>query len=367
MLDNLSTGRRENVPRRRGLPRARPAATRASTSSSPTSTSTSSTTTPRRPTCASRSRTRRPTPQPTCSAAWRCSPRAEARRRAHVPLRLERRHGLRRAGGLPLRRGRIRCGPSSPYGVAKSRVELYLEAFRRSGDLEPIVLRYANVYGPRQEPKGEAGIVAILAEKLLAGETAADLRRRRADARLRLRRATSSPRNRAAIERWIAGRLQRRHRRRDHASTQLYAHGRRRLGRRSGRRGTCRRSPPSSARNVPRRQPSSSATSALRPRRRLDEGLALTLPWYRAARTAESAARGARSIRLPGALVARCRSRSLARSTRQRPWELLGARSTRRSRRCRRPAIEIALDPRAHLARRPDRDRARHARSRPAR
>jgi UDP-glucose 4-epimerase len=61
--------------------------------------------------------------------------------------------------------------PTSPYGCAKLAVELYLDAFRTIGDLDPIVFRYANIYGPRQEPKGEAGIVAILAEKLLAGET----------------------------------------------------------------------------------------------------------------------------------------------------------------------------------------------------
>ena len=61
--------------------------------------------------------------------------------------------------------------PTSPYGCAKLAVELYLDAFRVMGDLDPIVFRYANIYGPRQEPKGEAGIVAILAEKLLAGET----------------------------------------------------------------------------------------------------------------------------------------------------------------------------------------------------
>ena len=60
--------------------------------------------------------------------------------------------------------------PASPYGVAKHAFELYLDAFRANGDLDPVVLRYANVYGPRQWPKGEAGIVAILAEMLLAGE-----------------------------------------------------------------------------------------------------------------------------------------------------------------------------------------------------
>jgi UDP-glucose 4-epimerase len=60
--------------------------------------------------------------------------------------------------------------PASPYGVAKYAFELYLEAFARTGDLDPVILRYANIYGPRQWPKGEAGIVAILAETLLAGE-----------------------------------------------------------------------------------------------------------------------------------------------------------------------------------------------------
>ena len=60
--------------------------------------------------------------------------------------------------------------PTSPYGCAKLAAELYLDAFRSIGDLEPVIFRYANIYGPRQDPKGEAGIVAILAEKLLAGE-----------------------------------------------------------------------------------------------------------------------------------------------------------------------------------------------------
>lgn len=60
--------------------------------------------------------------------------------------------------------------PISPYGCAKLAVEQYLEAYARIGELEPVILRYANVYGARQEPKGEAGIVAILAERFLAGE-----------------------------------------------------------------------------------------------------------------------------------------------------------------------------------------------------
>ena len=47
-----------------------------------------------------------------------------------LPLRFERRHGLRRAAGLPLRRGALRCARPSPYGCAKLAVELYLDAFR---------------------------------------------------------------------------------------------------------------------------------------------------------------------------------------------------------------------------------------------
>lgn len=60
--------------------------------------------------------------------------------------------------------------PLSPYGCSKLAVEQYLLAYHRLGDLEPIILRYANVYGARQDPKGEAGIIAIFAEKLLRGE-----------------------------------------------------------------------------------------------------------------------------------------------------------------------------------------------------
>ena len=60
--------------------------------------------------------------------------------------------------------------PTSPYGCAKLSFEHYLTAYGRTGELEPVILRYANVYGPRQDPKGEAGIVAILAQRLLAEE-----------------------------------------------------------------------------------------------------------------------------------------------------------------------------------------------------
>ncbi len=60
--------------------------------------------------------------------------------------------------------------PVSPYGVAKKVVGDYLHAYRVLHGLEFTALALANVYGPRQDPHGEAGVVAIFAGKLLAGE-----------------------------------------------------------------------------------------------------------------------------------------------------------------------------------------------------
>jgi UDP-glucose 4-epimerase len=57
--------------------------------------------------------------------------------------------------------------PVSPYGVAKLAVEKYLNYYNREYGLKYVALRYANVYGPRQDPHGEAGVVAIFAQKLL--------------------------------------------------------------------------------------------------------------------------------------------------------------------------------------------------------
>ena len=62
------------------------------------------------------------------------------------------------------------CRPRSPYAVAKLAVEHYLESYRATG-LETVVLRYANVYGPRQDPHGEAGVIAIFIQRILAGLT----------------------------------------------------------------------------------------------------------------------------------------------------------------------------------------------------
>ncbi|MGI8757555.1 MAG: NAD-dependent epimerase/dehydratase family protein [Acidimicrobiales bacterium] len=60
--------------------------------------------------------------------------------------------------------------PISPYGVAKKVVGDYLHAYRELHGLEYTALALANVYGPRQDPHGEAGVVAIFAGRLLVGE-----------------------------------------------------------------------------------------------------------------------------------------------------------------------------------------------------
>jgi UDP-glucose 4-epimerase len=59
--------------------------------------------------------------------------------------------------------------PISPYGVSKHTVEHYLFAYRHNFGLQYTVLRYPNVYGPRQDPHGEAGVVAIFSLQLLSG------------------------------------------------------------------------------------------------------------------------------------------------------------------------------------------------------
>jgi UDP-glucose 4-epimerase len=61
--------------------------------------------------------------------------------------------------------------PVSPYGVSKLSFEHYLAAFRAHRGIDFVSLRYANVYGPRQSPHGEAGVVAIFCEGLLGRRT----------------------------------------------------------------------------------------------------------------------------------------------------------------------------------------------------
>jgi len=60
--------------------------------------------------------------------------------------------------------------PESPYGVSKLAAEHYLECWREMHGLDYTILRYANVYGPRQDPNGEAGVIGIFANHILRGE-----------------------------------------------------------------------------------------------------------------------------------------------------------------------------------------------------
>lgn len=64
------------------------------------------------------------------------------------------------------------ANPVSPYGITKWVGERYLDFYAREHGLATVALRYSNVYGPRQNPHGEAGVVAIFCKKLLAGEPA---------------------------------------------------------------------------------------------------------------------------------------------------------------------------------------------------
>lgn len=97
-------------------------------------------------------------------------------------LEAARRHGTRRvlfasSGGVVYGEADARPTPEtapkrpvSPYGVAKLAGEYYLGSYAQVHGLEYVALRYANVYGPRQDPKGEAGVVAIFCGCLRRGE-----------------------------------------------------------------------------------------------------------------------------------------------------------------------------------------------------
>lgn len=60
--------------------------------------------------------------------------------------------------------------PLSPYGITKLCTERYLYYYEHEHDIQSVALRYANVYGPRQNPHGEAGVVAIFTQRMLDGE-----------------------------------------------------------------------------------------------------------------------------------------------------------------------------------------------------
>ena len=61
--------------------------------------------------------------------------------------------------------------PLSPYGAAKASIEIYAKVFHQTYDIEFIGLRYGNVFGPRQDPYGEAGVVAIFIQKMLRNQS----------------------------------------------------------------------------------------------------------------------------------------------------------------------------------------------------
>jgi UDP-glucose 4-epimerase len=63
------------------------------------------------------------------------------------------------------------CRPDAPYGQSKLAAEGYLGLFNRLHGLSTVALRFGNVYGPRQDPLGEAGVIAIFCGALLEGRT----------------------------------------------------------------------------------------------------------------------------------------------------------------------------------------------------
>ena len=71
---------------------------------------------------------------------------------------------------LPTKENFQPLNPLSPYGVTKLASEHYLNFYYQTYKIPYIALRYANVYGPRQNPHGEAGVVAIFTRKMLHGE-----------------------------------------------------------------------------------------------------------------------------------------------------------------------------------------------------
>ena len=77
--------------------------------------------------------------------------------------------------------------PITPYAMSKYVSELYLDLYQRTYGLEYTILRYANVYGPGQNPNGEAGVIAIFAGTMLRGRTPNIYGGRAPGARLRLR------------------------------------------------------------------------------------------------------------------------------------------------------------------------------------
>jgi len=64
----------------------------------------------------------------------------------------------------------VPAGPLSPYGASKHTVEIYLPVYKKLFGIDYTITRLANVFGPRQDPHGEAGVVAIFTRAMLAGK-----------------------------------------------------------------------------------------------------------------------------------------------------------------------------------------------------
>lgn len=64
----------------------------------------------------------------------------------------------------------LRENPVSPYGCAKLAIEKYLNFYNKTHELDYVCLRYANVYGPRQNSKGEAGVISIFFDNMFSGK-----------------------------------------------------------------------------------------------------------------------------------------------------------------------------------------------------
>ena len=97
----------------------------------------------------------------------RAGPEAPPAPRGAGHLSIQRR-GLRGTDVIPP--GEPPSLPISPYGITKVAVEQYVAAWIGIYGISGISLRYANIYGPRQNPQGEAGVIAIFCHRLLTGQ-----------------------------------------------------------------------------------------------------------------------------------------------------------------------------------------------------
>ena len=167
ILDNFASGRRENVPAACPPRRVGPHERRSREPRARWEVLTSSRTSARRSTCEKAS------PNPTFDATVNVVGTVnlvEAVRASGDPTRFI----FSSTGGAlygdfvtPPNVEDYPKDPESPYGIAKLSAELYLAYYARVHGVDTVALRYANVYGPRQDPHGEAGVVAIFCNRIL--------------------------------------------------------------------------------------------------------------------------------------------------------------------------------------------------------